>query len=283
MGDRAANEMRRAWRQDPLRQLEVVLSSSDQRLRDEAAFQNARVGTDGREARDRFYFLLVKAFDRYTNAIGDVAGKTVLVVGCSDVGVLPLARYGANVIGIDVADEAVGKLNARIAAEGLSARARAMVMDAENLTLPSQSVDIVACSGVLHHLDVAMAAATFRRVLKPTGRVVMMEPMAWNPPALVYRALTPSMRTEFEHPLVPADMRTLGRHFASVHFEGFALLSFLALPLAFVPALERAKLFLARVLDPIDRLLFRVVPGLRYLAWTTVIVCEQPRPDKKSA
>lgn len=254
---------------------EPALTSLDQRLKNEADFQNARVGAA--EARDRFYYLVVPAFDRYDTELGDVSGKRVLVVGCSNVGVLPLARRGAHVIGIDVADEAVNQLNEAIAAEGLQARAIARVMNAEDLDVPPGSIDIIACSGVLHHLDVPRAAATFAKALAPDGRVVMMEPMAWNPPAAIYRRLTPSMRTEFEHPLVPRDVRYLRERFGDVRIEACALLSFLSLPFAYIPGLEPVARLLANLLLPVDRALFAAVPPLRYLAWTSVIVCRKPR------
>ena len=212
------------------------MQDGDERIKVEAAFQNARIEAQmhGHEARDRFYYLLEGAFAAYDRALGDVAGRDVLVVGCSDKGLVPLASRGARVVGVDVADEAIEKVNRELAEKGLDANARAILMDAERLELPERSFDIVICTGVLHHLDVDRATEGFRRVLRPGGRVVMLEPMAWNPPAALYRWLTPSMRSPFEHPLTPRDIRTLRRGFQRVFIDGYALLSFLSLPLAYL-------------------------------------------------
>lgn len=255
------------------------MQDGDERIKVEAAFQNARIEAQmhGHEARDRFYYLLEGAFAAYDRALGDVAGRDVLVVGCSDKGLVPLASRGARVVGVDVADEAIEKVNRELAEKGLDANARAILMDAERLELPERSFDIVICTGVLHHLDVDRATEGFRRVLRPGGRVVMLEPMAWNPPAALYRWLTPSMRSPFEHPLTPRDIRTLRASFERVSVEGHALLSFLSLPFAYVRPLAPLKRILQRVLEPLDAVLFRLVPPLCYLAWSTVIVCSGPR------
>jgi SAM-dependent methyltransferase len=246
------------------------------RLKEEARFQNARVSDAGPEARDKYYVLLRNAFKRYDEALGDLSGKKVVVVGCSDVGVLPLARRGANVIGIDVADEAVAQLNEQIAKEGYADRAKGMVMNAEDLTFEPGSVDMIVCTGVLHHLDVEKSAKTFSKVLKSDGRVVMMEPLAWNPAAALYRQVTPSMRTEFEHPLKPVDFKILRRHFSKVDFSAHAFLSCLAIPFTFIPGANGLNKILVSLLDSIDQVLFKIAPFLKLFGWTAVIVCEKP-------
>lgn len=255
------------------------MSSTEDRLRAEADFQNDRVraGHDT-EARNRFYYLAERARDRYQRELDDVAGKRVLIVGCSEGGVTPTARRGAKkVVGIDIADEAIRRLSEGIAAEGLSDRAAALVMDAENLDFPEKSFDLIACSGVLHHLDVEKAGASWARALDPNGKVVMLEPMAWNPAAAVYRRFTPSMRTEFEHPLKPKDVEILKRHFEDVQVESFVLTSLLSLPSAYVSRLEPFKDRALKVLESVDDVLFSVLPPLRYFGWTSVIVCRRPR------
>ncbi len=252
-------------------------SSTDSvRLKKEADFQNARVEGSGGEARDRFYFLLRPAFDRYSGALSDVCGKSVLVIGCSEVGVIPLAKKGAYVTGIDVAEEAINRLSTAISDAGLTGHASAFVMNAEDLQFPSGSFDIIACSGVLHHLDIVRAVHGFRRVLKPSGRLVMLEPMAWSPPAAVFRMFTPRLRTEFEHPLTPSDFLTLRKSFGFVDVRAFAFCSVVVVPLAYFPRFEKIKIALRDVLDKVDQTLFRHVPVLKYFAWSSVIECRKP-------
>lgn len=248
----------------------------NQRLRIEAATQNRRVTAEAPEARDRFYFLAARALARYQEHLRGVRGQRVLVVGCSQGGVTPLARAGASVVGIDIAEEAVRRLSAAIVREGLSDRARALVMDAESPDFPPASFDLICCSGVLHHLDVERASRAWARLLTDDGAVVMIEPMAWSPAAAVYRWLTPGARTPFEHPLKPRDIRVLRRHFRTVELQAFALTSTLTAPLAFWSGLTAVRLGTLRLLERLDDVLFRCVPPLAYLGWTCVICCRGP-------
>lgn len=251
----------------------------EQRLKAEAEFQNARVRAgmnEESEARDRFYYLAEKAIRRYRSTLNEVAGKHVLVVGCSEGGVTPLARRGATVIGIDIADQAIANLNASIAEEGWQDVATAKVMNAEALDVPDDSLDIICCSGVLHHLNVEKAAASWARALKPDGRVTMIEPMAYNPLIAAYRLATPSMRTDDEHPLTPKDIDVLRQHFGDVDVEGFVLTSLLSVTWAYLPDLLKLRSRSLKLLEPLDQALMSKFPALAYLAWTAVIQLRDP-------
>jgi SAM-dependent methyltransferase len=253
------------------------VSDTARRLRAEADAQNARVLRQKSEPRDKFYFLIERAFQKYNSAIGAVDGRRVLVAGCSEGGVTAMARNGAVVTGIDIADEAIRRLGEALEKAGLSGRANALVMNAEQLDFPPQTFDLIVCTGVLHHLDIPRAAASWARALKPNGRVVMIEPMAWSPAASVYRAVTPSMRTADEHPLKPNDVRTLETHFANVAVESFALTSTASVVWAVLPDVFSLKLRWRDWLERLDRSLMTRFPSLRYFAWTAVIECACPR------
>ncbi len=252
----------------------------EQRLKAEAAFQNRRVqvaAEGGTEARDRFYYLADQARRAYHACLEGLAGKRVLIVGCSEGGVTPMARAGAIVTGIDIADEPIRRLNDVIAREGLSDRARGVVMNAEALEFPPGSFDCICCAGVLHHLDVEKAAASWARCLDQDGRVAMLEPMAWHPVVALYRLFTPSMRTRDEHPLKPRDIRILKRHFSSVKVRGFVLTSVLSLLWAYLPNVLSLKQRTQWLFERLDTGLLALVPPLRYFCWTSVIRLGGPR------
>jgi SAM-dependent methyltransferase len=61
---------------------------------------------------------------------------------------------------------------------GMSARTRFDVGVAEALDYPSSHVDIVVGIDILHHVEVASAAAECLRVLKPDGIAIFKEPVA---------------------------------------------------------------------------------------------------------
>lgn len=247
------------------------------RLQSEAEFQNSRVENEEGEARDRFYYLVEDAFASYHAALEDVEGKHVLIVGCSEGGVTPLARMGAYATGIDIADAAIERLTAAIEREGLSDRGRALVMNAEELDFPDESFDLIVCTGVLHHLDVEAAAKSWSRCLKPGGKVHMLEPMAFNPLIALYRFLTPSMRTPDEHPLRPRDLRILRRHFGEVEMDCWAMTTVVSLLFAYLPDVFGMKRRLMRLLDPVDQFCFRYLPFTRYMAWTAFLRCGKPK------
>lgn len=252
--------------------------SVEERLRAEAEFQNKRIEdlyAGSYEPRERFYYLADKAMQRYYDSFGDVTGKRVVVVGCSEGGIQQHARAKAIVTGIDISDEAVAHLNKEIEASGWSGHADAKVMNAEDLDFPDDSIDLICCSGVLHHLDVDAAARSWARVLKPTGKVSMVEPMAYNPPVALYRWATPSMRTPDEHPLTPKDFAILRRYFATVDIDAHVLTSLFSVPMTYVS--KKAGRIASGILEKLDNALLDRFPTLKYFCWTAVIELSNPR------
>jgi ubiquinone/menaquinone biosynthesis C-methylase UbiE len=203
----------------------------------------------------------------------NVKGKRVLEYGCG-IGSysFALAARGANVVGIDISEVAIRTAAARAKGEGLSS-AEYYVMDAEKMTFPDASFDLVCGIGILHHLDLDTAFAELARVMKPGAKAIFMEPLGHNPAINAFRMLTPKLRTADEHPLIRRDFRTINRHFSSVSNEFHHLCSFGAMPFiktkAFFP--------MVRGLDQLDRALFKVVPPVGWLAWYSIIVMSEPR------
>jgi len=248
------------------------------RLELEAEFQNKRTlnSSEGKtELRNRFYFLAYRAMGHYNAlTLKLCVGKKVLVTGCSEGGVTPLAKAGAAAVyGIDIANEPIEKLNEAIEKEGLTEVASAFVGNAENIDLPERSIDLICCSGVLHHLDIPNAIASWKKVMTDNGKVVMLEPMAMNPLVFIFRVLTPSMRTADEHPLVPSDIAFLRKHFRSVKVKGYVLTSIFSLVLMFAPRLMKK---VCGVLEKLDDALLKVFPFLVYLTWTCTIELSDP-------
>jgi SAM-dependent methyltransferase len=191
--------------------------------------------------------------------------------------VQPLARQGARVTGIDIAPGAISSLNQIIEKEGLQAKADAFVMDAMNPDFPPDTFDLICCTGVLHHLDTQRAAESWSKILKPSGRVIMWEPMAWNPAVALFRLFTPSMRTPDEHPLKPVDFNLLDRSFKTVTTHAYVMLSVLSLGWLIVPDFWNIRRRTARLLGYVDDFLLRLIPPLKYFCWSAVIELRDPR------
>lgn len=256
-------------------------ADSNPRLASEAAFQDSRVARGLRgeqEVRDRFYFvarLAERQYDRLRLALG---GRHVVVVGCSDGGVTPLARRGISVEGIDISPLAIEKLLQAIESEGLSRYASARVMNAEQLDYPPGSVQAITCTGVLHHLDTEAALRCWSRSLTPDGEVLMCEPLALHPLVALYRAITPSMRTPDEHPLRGRDFRLMRKYFDRVERHDYGLLTPLCAAFAVVPGLAWLARLVLPLLEVADRVILTVAPVAGRLCWISVIRLTQPKP-----
>lgn len=126
--------------------------------------------------------------------IGNVGGLDVLECGCGP-GRLSelLADQGAGVTAIDASSEMV-----RLASERLGERATVFRADLEQpLSFAAEaSFDLVVASLVLHYLrDWEPVLHELRRVMKPTGRVVL----SVHHPAMDWQAYSPDDYFAFKH------------------------------------------------------------------------------------
>jgi SAM-dependent methyltransferase len=228
----------------------------------------------------RFYSLAAGGV-RYSAAILDgCAGKDVLEYGCGPGWYsFPLAERGARVTGIDISSTAIARATAQ-AASRPQLQLRFEVADAEDLPFADASFDRVCGSGILHHLNIAAAARQIRRVLRPGGDAIFIEPVAYNPMGAAFRVLTPKLHTPDEHPLVRGDIDTLRGEFEQVDIEFFSLLAPAAIPAL---AIESGK-YLFHAAEAVDRALLKI-PGLRWLGGFAVLSAHagDRTPDKRSS
>jgi len=147
------------------------------------------------------------------------------------------------------------------------------VMDAESTTFHDSSFDLICGSSILHHLNVTKAYDEIRRILKPDGRAVFLEPLGHNPLINLYRKRTPALRSPDEHPLLLKDLQAAGDFFSSLMINYFHLFSLLGVPLRNVFVFHPLMHFL----EAVDRTGFSVLPFLRKYAWTTVFVLALPK------
>jgi len=114
-------------------------------------------------------------------ALLPLAGRRVLDIGCGDGGLLRyMTRQGARATGVEISEQRLAKARAAEAAGGEDY----LVARGEALPLPDASFDAVVYFNALHHVPPhAMAAALGEaaRVLSPTGRLYVAEPLAQGP------------------------------------------------------------------------------------------------------
>jgi SAM-dependent methyltransferase len=136
--------------------------------------------TDAPEG-SRLFFERVEAH-RYAKewhipAAADFAGARglqVLEIGCGlGTDGAQFARAGADYTGVDLTEAAVSLARRNFELQNLPGEFR--TADAENLDFAADTFDLVYSHGVLHHTpDTARAIQEVHRVLKPSGRAVVM-------------------------------------------------------------------------------------------------------------
>ena len=240
---------------------------AEARLKRERDFHNARFEHDDRDAQLKYYDAIGDCFGDYGARVNELAvGADILEYGCAYGGnTLRLAETARTATGIDISDVAIeqGRLQAR--ERGL-ANVHLEAMNAEAMTFPDASFDLVFGSGILHHLDIDKAYAEIARVLRPGERAVIVEPLGLNPAIELYRRLTPSARTPDEHPLMRQDFRRFSAAFGTTSCRFYGLSTLAVVP--FRRSAAKAPLF--NVTRALDRGLF-ALPGLKWLAWYSLM------------
>jgi SAM-dependent methyltransferase len=112
----------------------------------------------------------IPAFASFAHA----RGQRVLEIGCGNgADGAMFASQGAQYVGVDLTPEAVNATKRHFAAEGLDGQFR--LENAEQLSFPDGSFDIVYSFGVLHHTEAPhRAVSEVHRVLKPGGIALVM-------------------------------------------------------------------------------------------------------------
>jgi ubiquinone/menaquinone biosynthesis C-methylase UbiE len=194
-------------------------------------------------------------------------GKIVLDYACGDGGeTLRAARMGASLaVGIDVSNVSIQNAAQAAAREGLSERCVFIEGDCEDTGLPENSLDVILCCGMLHHLDLTRAYPEMHRILKPGGCVFAQEALNYNLLIRLYRKLTPEMRTEWEkeHILSLKDVRAAKKYFNVGEIRYWHLTSMFGAFARGVPSLFQT---VSPVLNSVDKFLL-AIPGVQMLAW----------------
>lgn len=199
----------------------------------------------------------------------DPAGKDVLLYGCgpANEAVGLLSRGARSVSGFDISEAEIAKGRR----PGIDLR----VADAHDTPYADDSFDLIVGSGILHHLDLAVALGEIQRILRPGGRVVFLEPLAQNPILRLGRLLTPGARTADEHPLRVSDWDLCAASFAGFRHVEVECLTILLMPLNLLIPRSWQKPLARRLTELDDRAMARFA-ALRPYARTTLLILEQP-------
>jgi len=229
-------------------------------------------GEDSRASASKYYTVMAKAQAKYVSLVTqNCSEKKLLEYGCGDgYSALHWINCGATVTGIDISAEAVNLSKNIVHSQGRTAEF--LVMNAEKMDFDDQSFDIVAGTGILHHLELDQSCKEISRVLTPNGHAVFIEPLAHNPIINFYRKLTPVMRTEDEHPLRMSDFNIMKKYFNRVDTYHYNLFTLLCVPF------RNSRFFnvLFKLTHGIDQVIFKI-PFLKTYSWMVVLKMSQPK------
>ena len=224
-------------------------------------------------------------------SLGPVEGRRVLDLGCGYGETTTwLALQGARVEAIDISPRMLEVSRKLVARLGVEDRVTFHQSPGESLPFEDGTFEVAFGHDVLHHLDLQKAGAEIRRVLKPGGRAVFVEPLGHNPIINLFRKLSPETRTPDEEPLRFRDFAVFGKGFRSIRHREFQLFT-LALFLWFYfveradPNKERywKKIIVEAekyrrafgVLNAIDRTLLAILPPAGRLCRMTVMILDR--------
>jgi len=105
----------------------------------------------------------------------------ILDIGCgTGLTTIELARLSdGKIIGIDIDQDALDKLNSIIKKKGLSNRIKTMNNSLYKIDFPSSSFNLLWEEGVLHIFDLKKCLKECKRLLIPNGFLVMNESKKW--------------------------------------------------------------------------------------------------------
>lgn len=249
----------------------------EKRIEREKIFHNQRFNEGDKFIRKQkiapFYSIAQHSFEDYNNYIFKNCEKSnncVLEFGCGVGGIaFDLAQKGANVVGIDISEEAVKKAEkTKVDYEISDENLRFIVMNAEKLEFENDSFDLIYGSAILHHLELEKALYDIKKKLKIGGKAIFLEPLGHNPIINIYRKFTSNIRTPDEHPLVMKDIRLAKRIFSDIIIEYYHILTFLAVPFRNYSIFKS----LLPMLIKMDKMMFKYFPFIKPFAWSAIII-----------
>ncbi|MDF2962872.1 MAG: class SAM-dependent methyltransferase [Paenibacillus sp.] len=227
-------------------------------------------------ANEKYYVITQSILDQYSDFLKKhCVGKRVMEYGCglSNFCYFTVHHGAAHATAIDISDSAIEQAARRATAEGIADRMEFLVMDAEQLTFPDGSFDVIFGNGIIHHLNVDRAYSELARAIKEDGHVVFTEPLGHNPFINLFRKLTPNIRTKDEHPLVAPDIKLAKHYFERVEASYFYCFTLMAIPFRKYSFFHR----LVKILNDMDKIFFRLLPFTRRYAWMVMFVLSKPR------
>jgi len=229
---------------------------------------------------ERFNPFLLESYKFLQNFLRNrCQDKKILDYGCGNgIHSIWLAKYGAQVIGIDLSKFSLQIARERAKKTGLENKIEFLSMDCEDLKFPENSFDIIFDGGTFSSLDLKKAYPELVRVLKSDGFLIGIETFGHNPIANLKRKINKifKKRTDWaeSHIFQLRDLEEAKKYFNKIEVHFFHILSFLSFPFLDLPG---GKILL-KLLETLDKLLLNL-SFLRKYSFKIVFILTGPKKE----
>jgi SAM-dependent methyltransferase len=153
-------------------------------------------------------------FEYAFHLLNEIRGKTVVTFGCGDAAsVIALGSLGARVTAIDSSADNLRRIGERASANRIHTQITLIRSDAVKIPVADGVVDRVFCAAELHCADCVSVGRQIRRILKPGGSAVFVQPTAgsgWLGAARCY-LLRPGSLIDHHSPLTMEQTQSVSR------------------------------------------------------------------------
>jgi SAM-dependent methyltransferase len=217
------------------------------------------------------YKSIINAWDDFFDFLSlNVKDLEVLDYGC---GVGPVIKKVVKfnpkkITGIDISEVSIAKAKENF--QDSNFKIDLFVDNCEKTKFDDGKFDLVYGLGILHHLDTSKCVLEISRILKPSGKLLFIEPLGTNPLINLYRFLTPGSRSKDEHPLISKDFDIIKKKFSQINLKYYGLST-----LIFFPFYSSSKKsFIFKMLTKLDQILFKI-KFFRFFAWSVLITAKK--------
>ena len=185
-----------------------------------------------------------------------------------------LAFCGYEVTGLDLSPDLLDLARRRAELDGVAGRCQFVLADGGQAPFADDTFDVIVVQAVLHHVNMAECLTQLRRILKPGGHIVIVEPVGFSRWLQKIRDVTPVEKdiSPNERQLGKTDLAEIAAFFEVQETRYFHLSTRLNRLISNRSSFGRMLLTgLARL----DWLLLKL-PGVSHFAGTVVIRARKP-------
>ena len=201
--------------------------------------------------------------------LGDLSQKKMLEIGCgSGNQALHFTSKGADLTVIDISSKSLNLVSQRLKDNNLKIIPH--LMNAESMTFDPEQFDLIYINSVLMHVNQDKVLQECSRVLKKGGKLVVLEPLNYNPFMRLYRLIFSQYQKTKPDYMTLKKYSALSQYFQGYHHKEFYFFAVLFLPVFKIFHDQNQALQWYSRVGKLDQFCFKIIPFLKRLAWVGV-------------